>query len=63
MKKHTVFAWNSRRILIEVVDGEQAAEQMVQDMKGQLRQTYDDPRWQVVPGELQVSQMPQLSKQ
>lgn len=25
MKKHTVFAWNSRRILIEVVEGDDAA--------------------------------------
>lgn len=49
--KHTVMAWNSRRILIDVIDSTlDEAEQAARGLQRELRCKWDDERWQVWEG-------------
>lgn len=49
--KRTVMAWNSRRILIEVIDGtSDDALKAATRLAGKLKHKSDDPRWMTWPG-------------
>lgn len=60
--KHTVMAWNSRRILVEEVYGTEIdAEICARTMQVELRCKRDDPRWQTWPGKatVEIRRLPQ----
>jgi hypothetical protein len=49
--KHTAMAWNTRRVLIEVVDGTiDDAEAAARRLQGELRHKSGDERWQCWEG-------------
>jgi hypothetical protein len=48
-------AWNSRRILVDVIEGTMAdAELAARKMQGELRCRHDDPRWQCWAGSARI---------
>lgn len=64
-RKYTIMVWNSKRILIKVVEMPKTKhpvsitynnlESIVHyQMKRKLRIPIDDPRWQIIPGELRL---------
>lgn len=57
MKKqwHTVMAWNTRRILIEVIQGtSDDALALATRLGGKLKHKSDDPRWQTWVGNADI---------
>lgn len=52
--KTTIIAWNDKRIMIEIVDDDDAG-RLLLAMRNQLGHQDDDPRWQTMEGTRSVT--------